>query len=576
MKKTLLTLIAAAVSLGAAAQFQLDNPGFEGDWKNIEPYTGGDTKVVGTTPEGWCVANVAGYKFIWWFGTTEVGSRVTGYGGGYACKLENTETAGNVIPGYVTLGTAWNTADTSGGSSDGGSFGGRKFTGRPDAMEFWYQRSARDNSQPASVVAYMWTGKTTQVNVPCGIGGNPARVEMENRDRNVLGMDYAYGSTPTMSQDFKLVASLMTEGEHAVKLAETKTDWTQAVLEFTYHDEEARPEQINVVFSAADYFTDRTNHKAGNTLTVDAVRFIYRSELAEATYDGMELSFDGGAASVDAPYELEKLSLRSNGQGASIRTAYDEETALLTVTVSGDNISEDADNYHIYTIQFAQPVVHSARLSDLRVGGETVESFDPDVASYAYAGFYEEGIVEAMAEDETAETAFSYDPETGLLTITVRAGEEERTYTVQFNLHAHSTRLSDLRIGGETVEGFDPDVAAYTYAGLYEDGIAEADVEDMEDAEAMLSYDPETGLLTITVSGEGGEAVYTVQFDLPAVADPYDLNTDGTVDVADVTLLVEYILNSTADELELRYDLNADGTVDVADVTLLVEYILNN
>ena len=38
--------------------------GFDGEWKSIQPYTGGSSTNVGTTPEGWCIANVAGYQLF--------------------------------------------------------------------------------------------------------------------------------------------------------------------------------------------------------------------------------------------------------------------------------------------------------------------------------------------------------------------------------------------------------------------------------------------------------------------------------------------------------------------------------
>lgn len=52
---------------------------------------------------------------------------------------------------------------------------------------------------------------------------------------------------------------------------------------------------------------------------------------------------------------------------------------------------------------------------------------------------------------------------------------------------------------------------------------------------------------------------------------PYDLNLDGSVDIGDVTILVEAVLN---EENQSAYDLNKDTAVDVSDVTLLVNYVL--
>ena len=52
-----------------------------------------------------------------------------------------------------------------------------------------------------------------------------------------------------------------------------------------------------------------------------------------------------------------------------------------------------------------------------------------------------------------------------------------------------------------------------------------------------------------------------------------DLNQDGTVDVADVTVLLNIVLN--ADISNPDADINADGTIDIADVTALINIILS-
>ena len=372
--KKVLTIVALAFGiLNVNAQYQLTNPGFDGTWSSIDPYTGGSTTTVGKTPPGWCVANVAGYKVLGiWTGSTEVGSSDTDRNEAsncYSCKLENKAILGNVIPGYVTLGTSWNTANTSGGNSDGGSFGGVSFTGTPDAMEFYYKRTASDNSQPASVVAYIWKGSTSQASVPVSIGSSPTTATMTNRDRNILGMTYSKGGNVTYSSDFSLIASIMENNSHMVKISDTQSSWTKKTVEFTYHNATDRPTMINVVFASVDYFTDRSNHKSGNTLTVDDVKFLYYSELASATYDGTAVSFTNDTATVDALYDESKLALTSNGHGASIEKSYDASTAALTITVKGEDISENASNYHTYTIQFKMPPV--PLLVDILIGKTT-------------------------------------------------------------------------------------------------------------------------------------------------------------------------------------------------------------
>ena len=54
-----------------------------------------------------------------------------------------------------------------------------------------------------------------------------------------------------------------------------------------------------------------------------------------------------------------------------------------------------------------------------------------------------------------------------------------------------------------------------------------------------------------------------------------DVNGDGTVDVADVTALIEYVLTGDASLVDLEAaDLDQDGSCDIADVTALIDLIL--
>ena len=53
-----------------------------------------------------------------------------------------------------------------------------------------------------------------------------------------------------------------------------------------------------------------------------------------------------------------------------------------------------------------------------------------------------------------------------------------------------------------------------------------------------------------------------------------DINGDGLVNVADVTALIQIILNSTPVNQSIT-DLNNDNNVNVADVTALIQIILN-
>ena len=64
----------------------------------------------------------------------------------------------------------------------------------------------------------------------------------------------------------------------------------------------------------------------------------------------------------------------------------------------------------------------------------------------------------------------------------------------------------------------------------------------------------------------------------PQPYNPFDINGDGEVNIADVNMLIDIILNdivNTRDDGSIVGDVNADGEVNIADVNMLIDYILN-
>ena len=54
-----------------------------------------------------------------------------------------------------------------------------------------------------------------------------------------------------------------------------------------------------------------------------------------------------------------------------------------------------------------------------------------------------------------------------------------------------------------------------------------------------------------------------------------DLNGDGSVNIADVTTLINGVLNASFDDSDPCADVNDDGSVNIADITVLISYVLN-
>lgn len=302
MRKIYLTLGCSLALLPAVAQDpQLPNSGFEEPFKDCIPWTSTDnTKATGTTPTDWTISQVVGLSGL---GATIVGEVAEGYESAQAVKVINSPNSimsAQIVPGYVTLGTTWSTS-VMGSQNDGGTFGGLDFTGRPTEITFMYKRElgAEGNTQPATVVVYLWKGTYTQKDVPGEIGafGDPKAVDMVNRDRNILDIETAKGGEVTKSEDAKLI------GKAILKIEDVTSEWKKGKVKIEYLSD-ATPEHINVIFAANDYFGDAAAIEAGNSLTIDNVYCVYGATEPEGSkYEGQLNVEMGGTSITDEPVD---------------------------------------------------------------------------------------------------------------------------------------------------------------------------------------------------------------------------------------------------------------------------------
>lgn len=334
---------------------------FSGDWETCIPWDSkGNTESSGTQPKGWHISNVQTA-----LGAVVAGAKAEGSNGTtVAVKLTNQEKAGQMIPAYMSLGTPWATAETKGNkvrNADGGVFGGLDFTYRPDAISFDYQRDNSKKKENATAIAYLWKGTWTQTNVPgnTAVGvfsyGTATKVTMTNRDRNVLGNETSatLGDKPAVpSKDAKLIAKL----EQPISES-TNGTWKSMTIPFTYNDDTAVPEYINVIFAANDYFGDRNGIVADNSLTIDNVKLVYYHALNSLTYNGNKVAnFDEGTTEYTLNGKLaedfDKVKFTVKGVGASYDVAKDEANNVATITVKGNDYDVNPSSKTVYTIKF--------------------------------------------------------------------------------------------------------------------------------------------------------------------------------------------------------------------------------
>lgn len=436
MKKQLLTLALLAVAGTAGAQTstpasQVPNGNFEGSWSACKPWTGsGKTKEMNKQPEKWTVSNVIGYTTSF-RGATNVGEQQTPGRGekGNAIKIYNAPNSAlstKTVPGYMTLGTSWSTANSLGLEADGGTFGGISFVNKPDALRFYYKRSHSGTNTRSSVIAYLWNGSTSQEKVPSDIK-TQTEVIMVDRDVNILEKSYAKGGKVT--NNAKLIATI----EHYI--TETPTEWTECIIPFEYVKKNAAetPAKFNIIFAASDYFNSTVTK--GVTMYIDDVDLVYYHALSSATYDGQAIpGFDETTLSYDLSsqvYDEKKFDCTVKGAGAEAIKSYDEATGLLTVTVNGNNISDDATSKTVYTFQFKK-MDYTGVLSTLSVNGKNIETFAEDSYYYTVVGDYTDGCVKATAKGADDAVAPNYDAATRIYSINVTGGSKTNTYFVKF------------------------------------------------------------------------------------------------------------------------------------------------
>lgn len=326
MKKLFAILIFGAACLGAKAQYQLANSDFE-KWEEVSQKLGWFSTKYGNEPLNWnsfVTGRSAGSTF-----NSAVQDQLEKSEdvrpnslGKYSVKLiskyvnvlgfDAAVAQGNLTTGRINLGSLtpsdangnYNYVDDN--SSD------QPFTGKPDQLRIWVKYSG---TKYGTATIYLLTK--------------------------------GYYQDPMGNTD-KITATCVAKAANTE--LPSNAEWTQYTLSFDYSEGvNETPSYAFVNFSTCN---EPGQGQTSDYMLIDDIEMVYNSELTGAKYAGEDVNFENGHAIVPAIYESEKLNLTSNGQGARIYCNYDEKTALLTITVSGNNITEDPRNKHVYTIQF--------------------------------------------------------------------------------------------------------------------------------------------------------------------------------------------------------------------------------
>ena len=250
---------------------------------------------------------------------------------------------------------------------------------------------------------------------------------MVDRDVNVLEKSYSQGGNVT--NNAKLIAKI------EYYTTETPTEWTECIIPFEYVEKNAAetPAKFNIIFAASDYFKSKVTQ--GVTMYIDDVDLVYYHTLKSATYDGQAIkNFAENTLSYDLSsqvYDEKKFAYTVKGAGAKVVKSYNESTGLLTVTVNGNNISDDATSKTVYTFQFKK-MDYTGVLSALSVNEKNIGTFAEGRFHYTVVGDYTEGCVKATAKGVDDVVATNYDPATRIYSINVAGGSKVNNYYVKF------------------------------------------------------------------------------------------------------------------------------------------------
>ena len=331
MRKSITTLVLTCLWAGTVcAQYQLENAGFE-QWDSVSYYANKTTRA-GQEPIAWnsfitgsgTMKSFAGYEQLFQSEETRPGSE-----GSYSALLTARSVLGVIAQGNMTTGCvnmgSITAADADGNYNytavDSAGFN-QPFTGMPDSLRIWVKFYGTNTSYPYAKV-------------------------------NTLLHTEGYYQDP-MGNYESITATLVAKAEN-VEIETNDFEWQEIVIPFEYADStDERPAYALV--SISTNATPGKGNKA-DSMYVDDLEYIYNSELLSLSYDSLDIFQEGvtGYDLSDIAYEEGKLEAVGNGHAAVVTTVYNDTTGIVTVTVEGDDISENPDNMHVYTIQFTVP-----------------------------------------------------------------------------------------------------------------------------------------------------------------------------------------------------------------------------
>ena len=528
MKKQLLTLALLAVAGTAGAQYQLPNGNFEGGYadKIKVGYTNSGNQV----PNNWhWFHDKTGSVSVSAVAMGNMHNYVVADGSNHYVKLvagkaiDGTIANGNLTTGIINAGSSkptgdggksnYNWSDPTGkgdnktkvptdrsGQNEGTSAAGQTFSGKPDAIKFKYAAYLKDASQRIQLRA-----------VVHGEGRyRDPEYSKDNYDDIKWGVA-TFNDTRTLSSSSDKVVLKEAQAEFVAGINQSSITPAAVLVSLTTNENPG----VGV---------------GGDFVCFDDIEFVYYHTLKSATYDGQAIeNFAENTLNYDLSsqvYDEKKFDCTVKGIGAEAVKSYNEATGLLTVTVNGNNISDDATSKTVYTFQFKK-VDYTGVLSALSVNGKNIETFAEGSYHYTVVGDYADGCVTATAKGADDVVATNYDAATRICSINVTGGSKANTYFVKFAKATtdYKGKMSIAMVGQQLLSAATSTVGITTPVDNKADfqllGFALGEIPVGDIFVTDVPYAEENGVVnlykeqTITIFGDNSEGMDLI--DLPVV-----------------------------------------------------------
>ena len=142
-------------------------------------------------------------------------------------------------------------------------------------------------------------------------------------------------------------------GEASILVPATEA-WTYFEQSFTYYKNQPAKQYLLASLTT----NPQPGGSSGDELYVDDVLFIYYHALSDLKYNGKTIEgFSESKLNYDLStleYDASKVDWTQKGVGATVAKNYNKETGVLSITVKGNDFSENTASVTTYTVQFAK------------------------------------------------------------------------------------------------------------------------------------------------------------------------------------------------------------------------------